>query len=144
RPTEQSRRQRQQHGEIGAGSSWGPDRNKLGRILHRFFVLLADLGDSSLHFEGALADSASRMRDTLRAWTEAFETFILQVIFEERRDKAAALARVLLFLLSRLFLIAVKLRRFLYDVRLLRDSTLGVQVIAIGNLTVGGTGKTPV
>ena len=38
----------------------------------------------------------------------------------------------------------VKLRRFLYDVRLLRDSTLGVQVIAIGNLTVGGTGKTPV
>src|SRR5262249_13717773 len=32
----------------------------------------------------------------------------------------------------------------LYDWRLLRDSTLGVQVIAIGNLTVGGTGKTPV
>jgi tetraacyldisaccharide 4'-kinase len=29
-------------------------------------------------------------------------------------------------------------------VRLLRDYTIGVQVIAIGNLTVGGTGKTPV
>lgn len=84
------------------------------------------------------------MRDTIRAWTEAFETFILQVILEERRDKAAGLARLILLLLSKLFLLAVKLRRFLYDVRLLRDSTLGIQVIAIGNLTVGGTGKTPV
>src|ERR1041384_5216781 len=84
------------------------------------------------------------MRDTLRAWTEAVETFVLQVILEERRDKAAAAARALLLMMSKLFLVAVKLRRFLYDVRLLRDSTLGVQVIAIGNLTVGGTGKTPV
>lgn len=84
------------------------------------------------------------MRDTLRAWTEALETFVLEVIFEERRGKAAAAARTLLLFLSKLFLVAVKLRRFLYNVRLLRDSTLGVQVIAVGNLTVGGTGKTPV
>jgi tetraacyldisaccharide 4'-kinase len=84
------------------------------------------------------------MRDTLRAWTEAVETFVLEVILEERRGKAAGLARTLLFLLSKVFLVGVKLRRFLYDVRLLRDSTLGVQVIAVGNITVGGTGKTPV
>src|SRR5881394_49828 len=83
------------------------------------------------------------MRDTIRAWTEAFETFILPLIMEERRDRTADLARFFLFLLSKVFLLAVKLRRFLYNVRLLRDSTLGVQVIAVGNLTVGGTGKTP-
>jgi len=84
------------------------------------------------------------MRDTFRAWTEAVETFVLEVILEERRGKAAGFARTLLFLLSKVFLVGVKLRRFLYDVRLLRDSTLGVQVIAVGNITVGGTGKTPV
>jgi tetraacyldisaccharide 4'-kinase len=84
------------------------------------------------------------MRDTLRAWTEAVETFVLQVILEERRDKAAAVARFFLLLLSKVFMVIVKLRRLLYDLRLLRDTTLGIQVIAIGNLTVGGTGKTPV
>lgn len=84
------------------------------------------------------------MRDTLRAWTEALETFVLEVILEERRGKRAAIARFVLYLLSKVFLVLVKLRRLLYDVRLLRDSTLGIQVIAVGNLTVGGTGKTPV
>jgi len=84
------------------------------------------------------------MRDTLRFWTEAVETFVLEVILEQRRDKRAAVVRFLLSVLSKVFVVAVKLRRFLYEVRLLRDSTLGVQVIAIGNLTVGGTGKTPV
>ncbi len=84
------------------------------------------------------------MRETFRAWAEAVETFVLEVIFEERKGKRAAIVRGLLFLLSKLFALAVKFRRFLYNSRILRDTTLGVQVIAIGNLTVGGTGKTPV
>jgi len=84
------------------------------------------------------------MREAFRAWTEKFETFILEVIFEQRRDKRASLMRALLHVLSKVFIVAIKTRRFLYNVRILRDSTLGVQVIAVGNLTVGGTGKTPV
>lgn len=84
------------------------------------------------------------MREKLQAWTELLETFVLEVIQGQRTGKRAALARVGLYGLSKVFTLAVKLRRFLYDIRLLRDSTLGVQVIAIGNLTVGGTGKTPV
>src|SRR5438309_2849228 len=84
------------------------------------------------------------MRETLRVWTENIETFVLEVILEHRPGKRAAFLRVVLALLSKIFKIGVKARRFLYNVRILRDSTLGVQVIAIGNLTVGGTGKTPV
>src|SRR5437016_14042489 len=84
------------------------------------------------------------MREKWRVWQESLETFVLEVIFGERRGTVAESARASLFALSKFFQVAVKTRRFLYNVRILRDTTLGVQVIAIGNLTVGGTGKTPV
>ena len=84
------------------------------------------------------------MRERFRAWIETIETFALEVIFEERNDFKARLTRTILFGGSKVFQVAVKIRRWLYNVRILRDKTLGVQVIAIGNLTVGGTGKTPV
>jgi tetraacyldisaccharide 4'-kinase len=85
------------------------------------------------------------MREKFRVWAETLETFFLEVvIFEERHDFRAKLTRAILFGGSKVFQVAVKTRRWLYNVRILRDKTLGVQVIAIGNLTVGGTGKTPV
>ncbi len=84
------------------------------------------------------------MRERLRAWAETLETFFVEVIVEERRGARADFVRALLYACSKLFQTAIKTRRFLYNVRILRDSTLGVQVIAVGNLTVGGTGKTPV
>ncbi|HEU6447905.1 MAG TPA: tetraacyldisaccharide 4'-kinase [Verrucomicrobiae bacterium] len=84
------------------------------------------------------------MREKFRAWAEIAETFFLEVIFEERHDFRARLARGILFGSSKLFHLGVKIHRSLINARILRDETLGIQVIAIGNLTVGGTGKTPV
>ena len=84
------------------------------------------------------------MREQIRMWTETVETVVLELISGQRRGKRAAVARFILFLFSKVYGLAIKIRRLLYDFRLLRDSTLGVQVIAIGNLSVGGTGKTPV
>src|SRR6266496_4005805 len=107
------------------------------------FLLCRPLTLLACFAPGSRADCAD-MRERFRAWTEAIETFVLEVIFEQRPGQVAAIVRAALFAMSKVFQVAVKSRRFLYNVRILRDTTLGVQVIAIGNLTVGGTGKTPV
>lgn len=75
---------------------------------------------------------------------ENIESYLLDVIEERRSGRVASLLRGLLRLLSWLFTIVVQLRLWLYRHRIIRPSTLGCQVISVGNLTVGGTGKTPV
>jgi tetraacyldisaccharide 4'-kinase len=84
------------------------------------------------------------MRERFRAWAEYIETFFIEVVFEERHDFKARLARAVLFGSSKIYHVLITLHRWLINVRIFRDKTLGVQVIAVGNLTVGGTGKTPV
>jgi tetraacyldisaccharide 4'-kinase len=87
---------------------------------------------------------AAQMRMTPREWREAIETPYLEIILEQRRGKGAALLRSLLFAASKSYQFVYMIYRFCIKARLMRDSTLGIQVIAIGNLTYGGTGKTPV
>ncbi|MBV9656806.1 MAG: tetraacyldisaccharide 4'-kinase [Verrucomicrobia bacterium] len=80
----------------------------------------------------------------MRRWLENLELFAIDVILERRYGKRAALLRWLLWTLSWLFRGIVQARLWLYRKRALRDSPLGCLVISVGNLTVGGTGKTPV
>ena len=77
-------------------------------------------------------------------WTENVEQYVLDVIFERRRDFGAKLMSAFLLGLSKLYETGVQVRLFLWRNRIFRDHTLGCQVVSIGNLTVGGTGKTPV
>ncbi len=79
-----------------------------------------------------------------RRWLEVFEQFAIDVILERRYGKRAALLRWFLYALSWLFRTGVQTRLWLYRHRFLRERTPGCLVISIGNLTVGGTGKTPV
>ena len=80
----------------------------------------------------------------LRWNSESVETFLLDVIEERRVGKDTRCSGSVLLILSWLFTAVVKLRIWLYKQRILRVKTLGCQVISVGNLTVGGTGKTPV
>ena len=84
------------------------------------------------------------MREKFRVWAESLETFFLEVVLEERHDFKAKLTRGILFGGSKVYQVGIQIHRWLINVRIFRDKTLGVQVIAIGNLTLGGTGKTPV
>jgi hypothetical protein len=43
------------------------------------------------------------MRQTIRTWFEAIESPFMEIIFEPRRGKKAALGRVLLFVLSSIY-----------------------------------------
>ncbi len=80
----------------------------------------------------------------MRRQFDELEQFAIDVILERRYGKRAFLLRWLLFGLSFIFRGIVQARLWLYRHRLLRERNPGVMVISIGNLTVGGTGKTPV
>src|SRR5215210_7442609 len=75
---------------------------------------------------------------------ENLEQFAIDVILGRRHGMRAALLRAFLYLLSFIYQRLVQFRLFLYRHRILRERTLGCLVISIGNLTVGGTGKTPI
>ncbi len=62
----------------------------------------------------------------------------------EDSGAGARLARALLLPASALFGAAVRARNWLYDRRLLAVRTPRIPALSVGNLTVGGTGKTPV
>lgn len=75
---------------------------------------------------------------------DELEQWGADVIFGRARGFQASMARGLMLGLSGIFRILVQARIALYREGWKEQSYLGAQVISIGNLTVGGTGKTPV
>ena len=80
----------------------------------------------------------------MSARSENLEQFAIEVILGRRHGARATVLRGLLYVLSFVYAGIVKLRLWLYQRRILRPRSLGCLVISIGNLTVGGTGKTPI
>ena len=80
----------------------------------------------------------------MRVLIERFERYAVDVILERREGGRANVLKFVLGGLSKIYTGLVQGRLLLYRRRYLRAQELGCQVVSIGNLTVGGSGKTPV
>ena len=74
---------------------------------------------------------------------ENIQTYLYGVVHGDRQGTFAALLLVLLRLLSSLYASGVNVKLSLYRIGVLRQHKLPCKVISLGNITVGGTGKTP-
>ena len=81
---------------------------------------------------------------TIREIGEKCEQFFLEVIRERRHDFMGTFLKGILFTASRFYRRAVQFRLWMYDNRVIRNRSIGCLVVSIGNVTCGGTGKTPV
>ncbi|MCE0482900.1 MAG: tetraacyldisaccharide 4'-kinase [Methylacidiphilales bacterium] len=75
---------------------------------------------------------------------DRLEQFGVDVIMERRWGFRAGLFRFFLWMLSGLYRLGVRGRLWWFETRLGSVHALGCLVVSVGNLTVGGTGKTPV
>ena len=75
---------------------------------------------------------------------EGLEEFAVDVINGKRKGFQAFCFRCFLRVLSWIYRVIILLRLWLFRNRILRERHLGCMVVSIGNITVGGTGKTPV
>ena len=75
---------------------------------------------------------------------EEIEQYFLDLMAGRRRRWFDRVLIDLLFVASRFYRMAVQFRLWMYDKRVIRNHALGCLVVSIGNLSCGGTGKTPV
>ncbi len=75
---------------------------------------------------------------------EKFEQYFVELIHGRHRRLGDRVLLSAMFIASRFYRMAVQFRIWLYDKRVIRSHAIGCLVVSIGNLSCGGTGKTPV
>lgn len=74
---------------------------------------------------------------------ESIQTYLYRIVHGEKQGLFAAILLFLLHLFSRLYAWGVNFKLSLYRMGILKQHRLSCKVISLGNITVGGTGKTP-
>jgi len=71
------------------------------------------------------------------------QQYLIDIMEDRRRGLLARMVKVVLCVLSKLYRFGVWVRTMLYDSGVLKRHSLSCLTISVGNITVGGTGKTP-
>src|SRR5574344_1133152 len=90
------------------------------------------------------AMAVSSMRSRFKFKPEDCEQYFLDLMAGRRHEWYDLAFQDLLFLASRFYRMVIQFRLWMYDKRVIRNHALGCLVVSIGNLSCGGTGKTPV
>jgi len=61
----------------------------------------------------------------------------------ETKTAKILMKKILLLPLSLIYSFIIRLRNFLFDVNIVKSTEFEISILSVGNLTVGGTGKTP-
>ena len=71
------------------------------------------------------------------------KSFIHSLMTDRRNGAIWAPVKFLLFIASLLYFLGIVVRRVLYALRIFRSEKVPLKVVSVGNITLGGTGKTP-
>ena len=71
------------------------------------------------------------------------KTYLTNIMNDKEKGVISSVVSALLFVISVFYGLVINIHELLYDNDIMKSHKVGIPVISVGNITLGGTGKTP-